>query len=56
MDQRSSTEFSIGVPVIATRIGGLRARTALAAWVSWFFTIWASSRTSAFHSISENAV
>ena len=54
MDHSSASRFSIGVPVSATRCGASNRRTALAPWDKLFFTAWASSSTTRFHSCPQS--
>lgn len=49
-DHRSMSEFSSGVPVIASRNGAGMSFAALCAFEARFFTNWASSRMSPPHS------
>ncbi|CKR64569.1 Uncharacterised protein [Mycobacterium tuberculosis] len=55
IDHSSASRFSIGVPVSATRCAARSRRTALAARDRLFFTAWASSSTTRFHSYSASS-
>ena len=54
IDHRSSSRFSTGVPVSATRWPAVIARAVWAARVSGFLTAWASSSTNVRHSSDDS--